>query len=814
MIKLRQAIEKKLEFFQSKATLFTEEKDRQDYSRYVSRWLCRNDLFYLGKLTGHTKFVDPFHKDLCDKVSLMNWQIVKQGIMPSSLDMLKMEDVIDSPDELGEAQRLFLLFRSAFKTTIITKLHTAQLLLNFPDLHIAISHNTQINASDNLLAVKNLFQTTVLKDLFPEYIPKGKDWGNQSGFSVACRKNFTLNGDSVEAIGIGTEVTGRKYHIFKNDDIVTDKSVTNEEQLRQSRDFLELHKSLFVNPTLRIEDYSGTKYHFADAYSTLQEDPKVQKFIVPLLDKNNKCAVPELFNEEGIKGLQSDAYIWNCNPYETPIWLADGSFKPIGEINVGDEIIGFNSYIKGKRKKLIKTKVLAIKSRIATIQKVFLDNGDIIRCTPDHQWFTGRVNDIKRKEYNIAKVGNIMIKAINIPNKKLSEQEIYNWSYLAGIIDGEGSCGWGSIAIHQSLEVNPDVCKKIKEILDKLKIEYRTHIYETHGIHKKAIHYVLKSDRQFRTDLLVYSNPAKRNQIMNILYEHGADFCKNKPKVIDIVPDGEDTVYSMQTESGNYIAWGYASKNCQYQLNPEDPKKIKFTKEMIQTFTHIPEGLNYYLVVDPADSDEKRACYTAMKVIGVDSEDNWYWVDGLFDKIDDRERIDEAVVLAEKWKVFEVLWEDISFGRTDNRNLERRRREIKGATWQVRPIPASRTSKDDRILGLNDRYSRKKVFWAPTMMYYSKFEGKTIDLVKAQEYEFLGFPLVSHKDLLDAESFMLQIDLIKGDKVTVNKPSRFAHIKDPNQRGATEVFWNDFDTWKENGFRTPNQMVMADEDNY
>jgi len=560
-MKLRQSIQTKIELFDYYIRSAKKDAVGKQLLRDKKRWLCQNDLYYLGLLTGHNKFIDPFHKNLCDKVSLMNWRIVEMGIMPKPMDMLGINQVVDNEKELGKLQRLFLLFRSAFKTTIITKLHTVQLLLNFPNIHIAISHNTQINASDNLESVKNLFLMTKLKSLFPEYIPDSKDWGNKSGFSVACRKTDVLTGDNIEAIGIGTEVTGRKYHIFKNDDIVTDKSVTNEDQLKQSRDFLELHKSLFVNPSVRVEDYAGTKYHFADAYATLEENPDVESIIIPLLDKNNKCVLPELFSEEGIKGLKTDAYIWNC----------------------------------------------------------------------------------------------------------------------------------------------------------------------------------------------------------------------------------------------------------QYQLKPEDPKKIKFTKEMIQYFSFIPEGLNYYLVVDPADSAEQRACYTAMKVIGVDNDDNWYWVDGLFDKIDDRERIDEAVRLAQKWRVFEVLWENTTFGRTDNQNLERRRRELnKEATWQVRPIPASRMSKDDRILGLNDRYSRKKIFWSPKMMYYSKFEGKTIDIVQAQEYEFLGFPLVSHKDLLDAESFMLQIDLIKGDKETMPEPSKFAYIKDPNVRGNTQIVWNDFNTWKENGFGTPDDSMVEE----
>lgn len=567
---LRESIEKRKAIYQAWVDKASEEEKPERQCAYI-RWLCRNDLYALAKFTGHNKLITRFHRPLCDQVSLMNWKIIEQNILPpppKDYNMLSFKEV----GELPQPQRLFLLFRSAFKTTIDITLHTIQLLLIFPEIHIALSHNTQVNASDILEGIKNLFLNTMLKDYFPEYVPEAKDWGNKTGFSVACRKGYIMKGDNVEAIGIGTEVTGRKYHIFKNDDIVTEKSVTNEIQLKQSRDYLELHKSLFVNPSIRVEDYCGTKYHFADAYATLEENLEVQNVITPLLKENAEgdilwdgkkydCVLPEMFSKEGIANLMGDSYVFSC----------------------------------------------------------------------------------------------------------------------------------------------------------------------------------------------------------------------------------------------------------QYMLRPHDPKKIKFTEDMIQTFTSIPDGLNYYLVVDPADSEEKRACYTAMKVIGVDHDDNWYWVDGIFDKIDDRARIDAAIRLALKWNVFEVLWEAISFGRTDARNFERRRREVMGLNHcQVRQIKANKKSKDDRILGLNDRYSRRKVFWPPKLLYYSHFEGKVIDIVRAQELEFRDFPLCSHKDLLDAESFMLQLDLIKGDKAKKPEVSKFAHIKDTNDRAITELFWRDFDKWKKNGFRSPSEMYAGD----
>lgn len=584
MLKLRNTINKWVKEWDEKILAASSDEEVVKLNTYKERWLCQNDLFYLGLLTGHilwTKgqvkgFVVPFHRDFCDKVSLMNWQIVHKGLMSQPENMLEVKDVVDEPEELGKTRRLFLYFRSAYKSTVVTKLHTIQLLLNFPDIHVFISHNTQVNASDILVSIKKLFLTTRLRNLFPEYIVKEKDWGNQTGFSVACRKDYVMTGDNVEAIGINTEVTGRKAHVFKNDDIVTEQSVTNEEQLRQSNKYLEMHKSLFVNPSLLIEDYSDTKYHFADATTMLEEDPDVQTIKVPLLEENPQGDI-----------------LWQDKKY---------------------------------------TCIL-----------------------PEH--------------------------------------------------------------------------------------------FTKEGIGKEQVSGLMKDPAIF---------------------------------------------------------------NLQYMLNPKNPVKVKFTEEMIRYFEYIPQGLNYYLIVDPADSEEKRACYTAMKIIGVDSDENWYWVDGLFDKIDDRERIDEAIRLAVRWRVFEVLWEYLSFGRTDARNFERASRLVPNhlRTWaSVREIKAMRISKDDRILGLNDRYSRHKIFWPPKLMYYSKFEGKVIDIVQAQEYEFLGFPLVSHKDLLDAESFMLQIDLIKGDRVNQPEPSKFAHIEDPLQRGATEVFWRDWEKWKENGFAEPNMAI-------
>ena len=68
--------------------------------------------------------------------------------------------------------------------------------------------------------------------------------------------------------GVGTELTGLHFDYMKLDDLVSDKSVTNEEQIQSSKDFYGSLRQLFDNPEIPKEDVIGTPYHFADLYSS------------------------------------------------------------------------------------------------------------------------------------------------------------------------------------------------------------------------------------------------------------------------------------------------------------------------------------------------------------------------------------------------------------------------------------------------------------------------------------------------------------------------------------------------------------------
>ncbi|MEK7140315.1 MAG: hypothetical protein AAB815_00865 [Patescibacteria group bacterium] len=328
MSKLRESINAKVRLFDRAIKSASSDRIAIELLREKKRWLCRNDLFYLCCLTGNheiRKLASVF-EPFCDEVSLMNWNIVRLGIQPANKDMLSIFDVGDEFDN----QRLYICHRGYYKTTIVTKVHSLQLLLNFPNIRMVLVHNKQDNSSDNLRTIKEYFLSTEIGRLFPEYIPPGKEWGNLSGFSVACKKDISRSEDSIEAIGVGTEITGRHWDVAKKDDLVTEDSVTTDEQIKKTEDYDDrFNAGHFTSPKFKIQDYSGTRYHFADLYSKKQNDKNVKVIKIKLEDGKGNPTNPERFTPADIVLIKSglNPWVYNCQHMLEPEDPAKMSFK-------------------------------------------------------------------------------------------------------------------------------------------------------------------------------------------------------------------------------------------------------------------------------------------------------------------------------------------------------------------------------------------------------------------------------------------------------------------------------------------------------
>ena len=348
------------------------------------RKLCTSNLYYLASdVLGYSELTESIHRPLCQLVESVNPLIIQLAKGKSGVNRNNSENVrcggyttpysnILSPTQNFEEfslpqskaltkllesnvpgtsekilqfnpqarTRLFLLFRGAFKSTIITIAHTIQLMLIWPDIRILIASHKKEGGSQKFLgSIKDHFmRNDRLRNLFPEYCPKPNqmgqiEWGTSEQVTLPNRSSKAIYPEStIEIAGNTTDVTGRHYNYLKIDDIVTRESVTNESMLARTEEFNALLTFLFDQPEWGVADYSGTCYHFADLYSTLRNSPQITKFILPIWDENKVPTVPERFTTQGIEAIRNHpsqtSFQFSAQYLMNPVPAEDQTFRP------------------------------------------------------------------------------------------------------------------------------------------------------------------------------------------------------------------------------------------------------------------------------------------------------------------------------------------------------------------------------------------------------------------------------------------------------------------------------------------------------
>jgi hypothetical protein len=249
----------------------------------------------------------------------------------------------------------------------------------------------------------------------------------------------------------------------------------------------------------------------------------------------------------------------NCNPPEAPVWMADLSFRPLGDVRVGDQVMGWARSGPKDLKRLCVSRVLAVHRREAPLVRLFMESGRRIRCTPDHLWLNGAWSPSSGErgisEWVTPSVGrtllHVMDGAFAVP---LHLERLAGW--VSGIYDGEGS---GVYAVAQMAKANPDVIEEAMRAFDVLSIP---HVVE----HNKdgMTKLILTGGRQGYLDFLLRIRPVKRRKLTAKIV--GSSRFGKRDQIEAVADDGFGEVISMTTETGNYVAWGYASRNCDTEL--------------------------------------------------------------------------------------------------------------------------------------------------------------------------------------------------------------------------------------------------------
>lgn len=335
-----------------------------------------------------------------------------------------------------------------------------------------------------------------------------------------------------------------------------------------------------------------------------------------------------------------------CVPEDAPILMSDFKNKKISDIIIGDEIIGWKRV--GKQQRIVKSKVLNILKRRSELQKLVLENGNEIICTPDHKWLNGRYET--QYEYMESKIGRKLIEICPTDVKSIIDfnSESYMKGYILGAFRGDGHCtmkttirfnyfkdltttgvnnhsvGISTLDIeiidriekylnmlnikeyHRSIRTDGlyslnvtnktfyDFILNLKLLDTNSKAGFLAGIYDTDGSGKVIcqsklvngntyniikeclsnfnIKYTEKKDGEgfflpmSRKQFIRFwnlINPALQRKFDAYIFNFGGKFKTDRIKVKEIIPIiGIHNVYTLTTETGNYVVYGMGSKNC------------------------------------------------------------------------------------------------------------------------------------------------------------------------------------------------------------------------------------------------------------
>lgn len=264
------------------------------------------------------------------------------------------------------------------------------------------------------------------------------------------------------------------------------------------------------------------------------------------------------------------------------------------------------------------------------------------------------------------------------------------------------------------------------------------------------------------------------NDTYKAIIDRGAAKERRHPATSDGTMEGEPVLLSREALAEKRRDMGAYVFAAQLLLDPAGDRSQGFREKWITwTDTHSTgDGMNKYILVDPASAKKRTSDYTAIAVIGLSSDDNYYLLDAVRDRLSLRERGDAVFALHRRWKPKGVGYE--RYGMMGDIEYLYARMEEENYRFDVTEL-GGQISKPDRIRRMVPIFEAGR-FLLPPSIFKVDYEGKRVDLVQSfLNDEYRAFPVGVHDDLFDAISRICDADLgIVWPKVRTMVEDRYA----------------------------------------
>jgi len=368
------------------------------------------------------------------------------------------------------------------------------------------------------------------------------------------------------------------------------------------------------------------------------------------------------------------------------------------------------------------------KSFLRQIKRDFEQNGLLRNLFPDVIWQNPQAQAPKWSEDD-----GIILRRKSNPK----EATVEAW----GLIDGQPTGKHFDIQIYDDVVTRESVTTPdmINKTTAALELSYN--LGPTHGRPKRRF----IGTRYHMND--TYRVIMKRETASPRLY----------PATVDGTPTGDPVLMDAVVLREKLRDMGPFTFAAQMLQNPTADEAQGFRREWLRFYEQNDgRGLNKYILVDPAHEKKKGSDYTAVFVVGLGSDRNYYVLDIVRDRLNLYERTETLFRLHRKWKPIGVGYE--KYGKDSDIQHMQYMMNQNNYHFEVTPL-GGRLSKLDRIKRLVPIMAANRL-WLPEHIHSVDYQGKHHNLVEeflTDEYD--SFPVCVHDDMLDALSRICDEDM-------------------------------------------------------
>lgn len=318
------------------------------------------------------------------------------------------------------------------------------------------------------------------------------------------------------------------------------------------------------------------KFHFEQrilegVYSDKASDPNFIKITQYRIDMPNGTFIQALGQSyKSVAGSRHSLTLWDelwgaCLSPETPVLTVDLTWKPIGELVVGERLIGFDSErAEGQKYRSWKySEVTATGRKTMVCRKITLSDGTSFVATENHPWLARTQNHHNNEWITTDRLrpGCKLMKVV----RPWEVRTDYDAGYVAGALDGEGSLsyeknGGARLCFSQRKNVMMDEMEALYE-------EMGVTAYDT----GKTIPHFSPSGWKTAADMII----TRKSEIMEVLgscrpkrllpkfdvEKMGRMTAIDYVEVVSISDKFESEIVALSTSSETYVSNGYCSHN-------------------------------------------------------------------------------------------------------------------------------------------------------------------------------------------------------------------------------------------------------------